>query len=142
MVVRNEHLPRIGLSSAQNISSWMYTRLILQNFGLRFRRRVDAYTGLLSFSFLNLLCLSISLGLVAWTIIVNLVVLGIQFLEICLSSSRQLTAFRCGSIQILLLVTASAVYLLVLMVAASRVNDAYDQHKYYMQSLFIVAPVE
>ena len=46
-VVRNEVFPRIGLSFPRNISAWMYTRLTLAKFGIRYRIRADIYTGLI-----------------------------------------------------------------------------------------------
>lgn len=39
------HIPQISFKSSENIIGWTYARLVVQNFGERFRYRVDTYTG-------------------------------------------------------------------------------------------------
>lgn len=39
------HIPQISFKCSENIIGWTYARLVVQNFGERFRYRVDTYTG-------------------------------------------------------------------------------------------------
>lgn len=47
-------VPRLSFDTAQNVLAWTYARLVIQNFGDRFRFRIDIYVGTLCDS-LNLL---------------------------------------------------------------------------------------
>jgi len=106
---RYDHLPRLCFSSSQNILSWMHARCIVQNFGLRFRKRIDIYT----------FC----------SVVLQVFLLAFQFLMLILADDRTQVALQCGFIQVLFSVTLSLLFLMALLNAASNVNETYIQHK-------------
>ena len=41
-------IPRVSFHCSQNVYAWLNTRLMMQNYGLRFRFRVDSYVGFIT----------------------------------------------------------------------------------------------
>ena len=41
-------IPRVSFHCSQNVFAWLNTRLMMQNYGLRFRFRVDSYVGFIT----------------------------------------------------------------------------------------------
>ena len=149
-------VPQLCINHSENILCWVYARLVLQNFGLRFRHRMDLVAGInkiyskllvnaCPFSYTECFSAIASLDatisfilcyefiniyiLIAGTIIVNSLIVLIQFLMVLLTPNNPALAFSCGFIQMLLSITVSLLCVIALFSAGAAVNDAYAQHK-------------
>jgi hypothetical protein len=52
-------VPRLNLDCADNVYSWLYIRIVLQNFGFRVRNRIDIYVSIVLFVILGLMAATI-----------------------------------------------------------------------------------
>eukprot|EP01034_Spumella_vulgaris_P035149 gene35149-43333_t len=100
--------PRISFQHPQNAICWSYTRLIVQNFGERFRCRLDTYVAF----FLVLL------------VILTTFALGSVFT----STNRQRTFQSTFFLQSFLALTVGVVFMLLFSWSASLVNSELELH--------------
>jgi hypothetical protein len=101
--------PLLVLDSIENVVSFMYIRLILRDYGLRFQFRLDAYVG----------------TLMQFTVVLML------YVVIKLSVSPQSTNFLADMllVQILALIAVGSIFIFILVLLGARVNHLYIMHK-------------
>lgn len=136
--------------------AWIYLRLIIQDLGLRFRHRMDIYTGdwntVACRQYKNLYKLCFCLHYIPYmlrvltleevvqsmnvvypcpgsSLVVHALIIGILFLTMILASDRAAVAFSCGFIQMLISITVSLGLLVLLFKFGAEVNGAYEDHK-------------
>jgi hypothetical protein len=101
-------VPRLSFQDVHNITSWTYARLILQNFGERYRFRMDLYVG--------------------GTIVLFVILAVIVFVHIFLSPHRMKTLLTAFILQTLLSLTAISLLTLSILYTSSLVNEEMDKH--------------
>lgn len=116
--------PRLNLAHPQNIIGWAYCRLVVQNFGERFRVRLNTYVGELCsccYCFCFICFLAITLALLVAMMIVNL--------EFVITASNRLEAFQSPFFrQCFFTVTMGIAFLAVIFYVGSLVNDELALH--------------
>jgi hypothetical protein len=121
--------PRISFQHPQNAMCWAYTRLIVQNFGERFRFRLDTYVG--AFPVFNAIkmcsdcVVSIALFLLLLVILTTFA-LGTVFMSTDSNRAFQSTFF----LQSFLSLTVGVVFMLLFSYSASLVNTELQMHRW------------
>jgi hypothetical protein len=116
-------VPRLSLDSADNVYSWLYIRLVLQDFGYRVRFRLSCYIYIVLFVSFGLMLVSISR-------------LYNAFID---SDSSELPRVLRGHPFIQALITVSIFFLLTIILAyfASLVNEQFMNHRGDMMSYVV-----
>lgn len=116
-------VPRLSLDSADNVYSWLYIRLVLQDFGYRVRFRLNVYIYVVLF-------VSFGLMLVAISRLYN------AFID---SDNSELGRVMRGQPFIQTLITISIFFLLTIILAyfASLVNEQFMKHRGDMMSYVV-----
>ena len=102
-------IPRLSFHDVRNITSWTYARLILQNFGERYRIRMDLYIG--------------------GTIIMFVILAIVVFVRIYFTQNRIKGIVSAFILQVLLSITAISLLVLSILYTSALVNSEMEQHK-------------
>jgi len=102
-------VPRISFEHPQNVIAWVYCRVAIQNFGDRFRHRIDIYVG--------------------GTCILAIILMIVSLLNIIMAHDRRAAFGETLFVQSLITVTILIIFILILFQSGAHVNDELNLHK-------------
>lgn len=109
MLMEEWHVPKVDFEIPQNVYAWMYTRLIIQNYGVRMLFRIMLYTG---------------------GIFLEIIVSGLAIVFAVLHSDVPFAlVHRPVVIQCIILAVASMLVLINYILLGSNLNDEFGSHR-------------
>jgi hypothetical protein len=122
------HVPKVDFEIPQNIYAWMYTRLVVQNYGNRMLFRISLYSGRSSCR--NRCCMGFNSCALLGGIFLQVIIAGLAIIFAVLHSNMPYQLVETPVvIQCIMLAMASITVLIKYILLGSMLNDEFSTHR-------------